>query len=318
MKLSELVAYRNALEQFNVPTVQRSASLELENILHRVESVPVELGNFKQELGQNFKSIHDSFINFNNTLSRLKQEVKTAIEIAEKPYFAESYRMYEQEMCYESNDHILNRRMPMSPETEQTISTRIQSYSDWRYPGMMIRPGLENFMRHMVSFDPLYIVDREHALLEPAINKFPEEYQRRLRCYYMNEYTDDDILGKIPNSQFGIVVAFNFFNFKPFEVLKQYLQEIYTKLRPGGVLCMTINDCDRAFCVALTEAHFTCYTPGSLVRELAINIGYEPVFNWNDNGNLTWVEFRKPGLLNTIKGGQTLAKTVNKPIAKSK
>ena len=39
----------------------------------------------------------------------------------------------------------------------------------------------------MVMFDPLYLVDLKHTLLDPAVKKFPEEYQRRLRTYVVNE-----------------------------------------------------------------------------------------------------------------------------------
>jgi SAM-dependent methyltransferase len=148
--------------------------------------------------------------------------------------------------------------------------------------------------------------------LIPAINKFPIEYQRRLRHYYARESLDGNILESIPENQFGVCLAFNFFEFKPFEILKKYLQEIYHKLKPGGVLIMSYNDCDRAHCVALVEAHFTCYTPGSMVKNFAESIGFEQLYHWNDRGNLTWLELRKPGTLSTLRGGQTLAKVVSK------
>jgi hypothetical protein len=116
----------------------------------------------------------------------------------------------------------------------------------------------------------------------------------------------------LPDNQFGICVAFDFFNFKPFEIVKQYLIEIHEKLRPGGTLAMTFNDCDRAHCVALVEKNFCFYTPGTRVKATAKSIGYRQIFSWTDTGNLTWLELRKPGELESIRGGQTLAKIVNK------
>ena len=164
----------------------------------------------------------------------------------------------------------------------------------------------------MVSLDPLYLIDREHGLLVPTLERFTPEYQRRLRPYYIRENANFPILDKIPNGQFGFCLVYNFFEFKQLEILKIYLGEIYQKLRQGGILAMTFIDCDRAHCVALAESGFACYTPGSLVRELIRSLGYEIVFDWNDNGNLTWLELKKPGELDSIRGGQTLAKIVAK------
>lgn len=312
MKLSKIVHQRNLLQRHNVEQIHYDASTELAKVLHTVQSSEVQLDFAGDNLAHDFTKVAESFDQFNNTLQKLIADLDEQIESQGKAYFAESYRMYEQEMIYESVDWILNRRVPMSEETKKMIVTRIQSYSDWRYAGMVIRPGLEDFIKHLVSFDPLYIIDREHDLLVPAMQTFPPEYQRRLRPYSVKENINQPILDKIPDNQFGLCLAFNFFEFKPFEILKKYLEEIYQKLKPGGMLLMTYNDCDRAHCVSLVEAHFTCYTPGGMVRALAKTIGYEEVFHWTEGGNLTWVEFKKKGELTSLRGGQTLAKVIPK------
>jgi hypothetical protein len=103
-------------------------------------------------------------------------------------------------------------------------------------------------------------------------------------------------------------LVYNYFNYRPFEVIKRYLIEIYQKLKPGGILIMTFNDCDRVSAVKLVENKFCSYTPGYLVRELGESLGYEIEFSWNDPGPSTWIEFKKPGTLNSIRGGQALAK----------
>lgn len=312
MKLSELVAYYNALSRFSVDSVRRDANMALDKIMHEVRYRDVGADDIRQRLGDNVATVNQDFYNFEKELQNLKQQVRQQIEKLEKHYFAESYRIYDEEMVHESVDWILNRRMPMSDETKSLITARIAAHNDWHHPGMIIRPGLEDFIDSMVGLDPLYLVDREHDLLAPAMGRFNELFYRRIRPHYINEYSDDEILHKIPNAQFGMCLAFNFFNFKPFEVLKRYLIEIYNKLKPGGTLLMTFNDCDREHCVALAESAFTCYTPGSMVRDLAQAIGYEVFFEWNDNGNLSWIELKKPGKLTSLRGGQTLAKIMHK------
>jgi SAM-dependent methyltransferase len=258
------------------------------------------------------------FDNFESVINNLKFAVNQQIAEKEKPWFQESYRLYEEEMCSDTTEYILNRRPVISEETDAFYRQRIVKYSDWRYPAMLLRPGNETFVNNIVACDPLYLVDESHDLLKPALESFPEGYQRRLRPYAVNERQDGEIMGKLPDNQFGFIFAYNFFNFKPFEVIRKYLKEMHVKLRPGGVLAMSFNDCDSSKGVELVERHFCCYTPGYLIVELAQSIGYQLVFTWSDDGPSTWVEFQKPGTITSLRAGQALAKILPKPVAESK
>jgi hypothetical protein len=312
MKLSELVAFRNTLNKMSSVEVQHHADVSLNKITHLVETQPTQFANFTKDLANCQAEIHQSYQKFEQQLTQLKTEVSQLIAVAEKPWFQESYRLYEEEMVHETVDYILDRRPMLTSDAEMTLKSRLMNYTDWRYPGMIIRPGRENFIQDMVSYDPLYLIDQDRELLTPAISQFPEQYQQRLRPYVINEYGGEPILTKIPDGQFGICLVYNFFNFRPFEVIRQYLTEIYDKLKPGGTLIMTINDCDSEKAVDLVERHFACYTPGYLIKNLAKSIGYQQVFTWNDGGPTTWVELRRPGQITSLKGGQTLAKRVAK------
>jgi hypothetical protein len=293
-------------------TAQREIELSLGKITHLVDSQSIQLGDFKQQLDNQYNTVYSNIDQFEHTLTQLKKEIQTQIEIAEKPWFQESYRLYDQEMRNDSVDHILNRRPILSEDTENYLRVRIQNYVDWQHPGMIIRPGVEKFIEDIVGYDPLYLIDQEHDLLVPAFDRFPEEYQRRLRLYTVKENVDSEILDKIPNSQFGFCLAYNFFEFKPFEIVRKYMAEVYQKLKPGGTFIMTFNDCDRDKAVKLAEQRYACYTPGSLVRELATTIGYTQTFSWDNDGPTTWLELRKPGVLTSLRGGQSLAKIIKK------
>jgi SAM-dependent methyltransferase len=312
MKLSELVAYKTSLDRLTARTTQRDVELGLGQITHLVDSQSIQLGDFKQQLKSQFDKIYCNIDQFEFILTELKKEIQTQIEIAEKPWFQESYRLYDQEMRNDSAEHILNRRPVLSKDIENYLRVRIQNYVDWQHPGMLIRPGLEKFVEDLVGYDPLYLVDQQHELLTPAVNKFSEEYQTRLRLYTVRENIDDEILDKIPNGQFGFCLAYNFFEFKPFEILKKYMTEVYQKLKPGGTFIMTFNDCSRDKAVMLAEQRYACYTPGTLVRQLADTIGYTQTFSWDNDGPTTWLELRKPGTLSSLRGGQSLAKIINK------
>ena len=321
MKLSELVAYRNHLSGFDVNTIQYTARHKLEEIVYNVQNSVIQPRAFTQTLQEDQTRVITAFDHFSSTLVELISELDSMIETAEKTQYAESTRLYNEEVARygrldeptnkKVNQQILDRRMPMTADVQQMISNRIKSYVDWKYPGLIIRPGIETFISDLVALDPLYLVDYSTELLQPALSTFPEEYQRRLRVYEQDPCSSN-VLDALPDNQFGMCLAFNFFEFTPLEVVEQYLRNIFNKLRPGGILAMTFNDCDRAHCVALVEKNFCFYTPGQRVKATAKSIGYRQMFSWTDMGNLTWLELRKPGELESIRGGQTLAKIVNK------
>lgn len=312
MKLSDLVAYRNQLKKMSVPPIQQTADMELNKILHLTSTQQIQLGNVSEQLLNKHNDIKNAFSNFDSVIDDLKIQINELIGTSEKPWFQESYRLYEEEMVHETAEYTLNRRPEITTETHEFYRTRISRYTDWHYPAMIIRPGREMFINDMVACDPLYLVDEKYELLEPAVSMHNEVYQRRLRKYIINERQDDEILSKLPNGQFGLILAYNYFNFRPFEIIKKYLKEIYGKLKPGGHLLMTFNDCDHEKGVMLVEQHFCCYTPGYLVFELAHSLGFETTFSWNNDGPSTWVEFKKPGELTSLRGGQALAKILPK------
>lgn len=307
MKLSKLVAYRNQLAALSIDSAKTFTNLELGKFTHLVDD---------PTLNQDLEDINTAFNTFNNTVTRLKQELKSAIEEAEKPWFQESYRLHEEEIWQHPPEHIFNMCVPnTSIQLKDIVETRLNLYARWHYAGMVIRPGKETFVNQLVSFDPLYVLDQSYELLSPCVGQFSTAYQRRLRQYTINDLTHDEILKKIPDGQFAFCVVYMYFNYKPLEVIKQYFAELYQKLKPGGVLAFTFNDCDWPEAVELVEQHFCCYTPGYLVKDLAESIGFEIKFEWHEkNYPNTWIELQKPGTLSSLKGGQTLAKILPKQL----
>jgi hypothetical protein len=304
-KLSELVNFKNQLDLLSINILRDTNNQELDKITHLFS-----LEKYNNSLDQRKLDIQKSFNEFDLELERLKVIVKQEIEVLEKPEFQKSYILYEGEFGHTA-EYILNLRKHTIPNPE-LFQARLSKYIDWHHSAMIIRPGIESFIDNMVALDPLYLVDLNYGYLEPALAKFNKQYQNRLRKYIVKEELDQDILVQIPNEQFALCFAYNYFNFRPFEILKKYLDEIYQKLTPGGVFVMTFNDCDRSSAVRLVENFYCCYTPGYLVRELAILIGYEIEFLWHDDGPTTWLELKKPGNRNSLKGGQTLAKILPK------
>lgn len=319
MKLSELVNYYNQLDAMSIVPTHELFSTHSQKIFYEITRQQIQFTALTTQLVDHGKNIVDSFQQYEQVLINLKQHVKNLITESEKTWFVESYRLYDEEMSSETVEEIQARTVKnISEDTENFYLARISKYASWKHAAIILRPGFEPYINHMVGCDPLYIIDTRHELLEPVLAQHNEIYRQRLRPYVISERENQQMLYQLPDSQFGFVLAYNFFNFRPFEVIRRYLQEIYTKLQPGGVLAMTINDCDRDKAVMLVEQHFCCYTPGYLVCDLAQSLGYELILTWNDGGPSTWLELKKPGNFESIRGGQTLAKTIPKPIAESK
>jgi len=313
MKLSELVAYKNHLDRLHINDARAKVDTDLSVIKHLVSSKDVDLCNLKQKMQDKHNEIHQKFDEFIELVEQAKQEAQQEINVKEQHWFKETYTLYSQAMVNDSDEHILNRRPNLIDEHNNIICARIKNFSNNLHPGMIIRPGLEQFIQHMVSFDPLYIVDRNENMLFPSMVEFPEQYKRRIRPVTVDDRdTTGNILARLPDSQFAICLAYNFFEFMPLEAIDLWLQEIYKKLKPGGRLMMTFNDCDNEKAVRLAENYYACYTPGRLVKDIAKRIGFEIYFIWNDNLPTTWIELQKPGTLTTIRGGQALAKVVHK------
>jgi len=327
MKLSELIAYRNQLQKYDIEDIQYQARHKLSDVVHTVKTSVIQPRTFTETIEEDLYNLIDTFNQFGSTLNELIRELDLMIEFAEKDYYesssaryaviANNYKTLGEETDKKVDQQILDRRLTISDEAKTMLQNRLKSLADWKCAGLIIRPATESFIDDLVALDPLYLVDYSNELLEPALSKFNDDYKNRLRIYPQLP-TDTDLLSELPNNQMGLCLAFNFFEFVSMEVLESYLENIYKKLRPGGTLAMTFNDCDRYHAVELVERHYCFYTPGKRVRAAARKIGYRTQFSWNNTQNVTWLELVKPGTIGSLKGGQALAKIIPKTLAKSK
>ena len=307
MKLSDVMYYMELLDNYQLQTDFADTSRHLDSIVYTIQNYSTQLDNFSQEIESASNDVRQSFSQVDNVLSNMKL-VLERIRLSNEPEMLNnSYLLWEQGMGFEPTDYILNRRLAIDPKDFDVFYGHLLTYTDWRVPGMIIRPGLEKWIEHLVPLDPLYVVDTDAELIQPSVNKFTVEYQRRLRTYVINDMRRTSILGDLPDNQFGFVFAYNYFNFKPMEVIKRYLKEIFLKLRSGGIFMFTYNDCDWAHGTALAEKNFMCYTPGSSIVHEATMQGFEVVYQHRGLGNVSWLELKRPGDIKSLRGGQTLA-----------
>ena len=92
MKLSELIAFRNRLEELPVSVAEQAAQDKLVILMHTVthpnEQSMVQLTQpFMPALSANLEKIYSAFSNFNTSIDQLKQQVRDQIAEQENHWF---------------------------------------------------------------------------------------------------------------------------------------------------------------------------------------------------------------------------------------
>jgi SAM-dependent methyltransferase len=318
MKLSNIVRYLNNLDTLSVRDAMTTSIAEVDKITEIVQNSEVKVGDLATDLSTIQEGLKTSLTQYEQKLKQLRRDVQSLIEQQESEYFAASTTRYRNSIGYESPDYILTENRNIDADSETHLRDRLNSYTSWQYPGMVVRPALSPGLESAVAFDPLYLVDTHNDLLDPVKSLFTPEYQRRLRYYVIQDHTKTDIFFNLPHNQFGFVYSFYYLDFKPLEIIKKYLDEVMLLLRPGGVFLFSFNDCDQWRAVGSVENGSHYYTPKRLILQHARTVGYQIAYTRSTTNGTTWMELKKSGVLNSIRGGQALAgifrKTVDKPL----
>ena len=314
MKLSFLVDFLRQLETVPVSRIRQDNERRLQELTLRVCHHPVvKFDQFVDRLQRAKVMLNEQFDTIDAVVGDLRTHVESLIRDQDQLYRSRSLRWFlDEESQMATAENILNRRLALTADVRERLRASVAKSQDWRWPGMIIRPGMETFVDDMVALDPLYMIDSSTQLLAPAVSRYPASYQRRIQQYAVTEVPGQPILWQMPQAQFGFCFAFYFFNFRPIELVCQWLTELWGVLRPGGRLLFTYNDCDTAHGVGLAEQSFMAYTPGSAIRQHAQDLGFEIMEDFHAPADVNWLELRKPGDLSSIRGSQTLAKIVTK------
>jgi len=307
MKLSELIAYRESLAKLSYQPTHGVEFLDLLRIsMATANGCPVLPGSLLDQMQNSFNAVSGTISDFEQNISNIKQFVNDEISSRCRDYFAKSYADYESAKN-EPLANILTRELRMEQGDENQLRQRIRMNSDWKYPGALLRPSLSTFLNEMVDLDPLYLVDTHHDLLIPCVEAQTATYRSRLRKITANRDSSPH-LAMLPKNQIGFLFAWNFFNYIPLEVQREYFKEIWEILKPGGCCLFTYNDCDRSLPAILAEHSFASFTPRWAVENIMITLGFEVTKVYQGNYHLNWMEIRKPGEKSSLRGGQTLAK----------
>jgi len=317
MKLSELVAYKTSLDQYDfirssrglIKKINESQS-DINNAKGKDSKIRFGDGVYQDQLERDLSEVEYKISELQSNYSYYRDQINDLILEQESEYISLCEKRFIRVLGEDINS-IKDRPLVLSTKQKKDFISRINLYSDWRWPGLMIRPQDQNIVEAMCSFDPFYIADFYQELLDPYIKKFNVLYQNRIRSYKIAKFVPKrKTLDVFPQAQFGFAVAYNLFDHYPLYMIKQMLTEVQKILKPGGTFLFTFNNCDLARNIQTFENGQRSYTPYRLIKPILDEIGFR-IVNTQTQGH-SWCEVRKAGTLTSIRGGQAVAKVFAK------
>lgn len=319
MKLSELVSYRSALEQFNF---RKDSRLLIKTILeakaHVDDKVNTETnqqikfgaGVYQDEMDRDILRLEESISELSENFDYYKKQLDDIIQEQQQVYTKKSESMYISNELPNAIQSVKERTLSMDDENTDKFFDRITQLSDWRYPGMIINCQEQKIIDEMASSDPLYLVDMNESTLDDIRGKMNDVYKHRVRPYVIDRFIPrKTYFSDLPSDQFGLIVVWNILNNLPLSVCEQVLTQLINLLRPGGTVLFTFNDCDNAHNIRNFENNFRQFTPGSMLVPMVEELGYSVRFRTKTIHG--WMELKKPGELETIRGGQSLGRVIH-------
>lgn len=304
MALYDLVTLKQSLLQNVDPT----------GTLHELYKLRTQIANVKLQVPvlppEHAKYIEDLVAHYDELITQAEQpavDMSARIGIIDAQINEITHKLfhnnYELETHCKDINHVRNnRRMYINEDIEQDIKQRILLHTDWRYPALEIGCRDGEWTQYLVAADPLYILDRHQEFLDSTSSRFTPEYNRRLRQYRLSNHD----LSVLPVNQMAFVFSWGYFNYVSLDTIKQYLIQAMKIMRPGGIFMFSYNDGDTPQGAGMAENFAQTYMPKSMLVPLCESLGYEINKTSDYGNNISWIEIKKPGVLQTVKAHQVL------------
>jgi hypothetical protein len=321
--LSELVKFRNDL-------VDRLEHLSLvapiNEIIQTLNLTITE--NFDVEAFTAHDKITQAVIDYQKILDQsefIKNNLKSVIgeidnKITELAYTIDSIAKYHE---YIDNQESIVPFI-IDVETHQLIKDRMSHYVDHRFPGL--RLGCRYFGQFektdrdhslsieysnlLVANDPLYFYDVNLKYIETVTAHYNDTYKRRIRLYQN--------IDQLPKQQFSFVFSWGVFNYLNLSNIESQLRLIFDLLRLGGVVMFSYNNGDIIESARLADLEEMSFVPKKSLIGILKQIGFEVIASYdlpnNDTlvTNISWMEIRRPGKLETVKIKQVMGVVARK------
>lgn len=302
MNLNQLLKLRNELRNA-ISLIETSKELDknVHNLNYIVNEFPdtVYANEIKSIVDQHYHALN--FINTDaKKISDICKKIQKDIDNIATKFFTNNYHL-ELECNFESDKS--TRKLYKMPGMDDLLINRINLHSTVRYPALEIGCKEGDWTKFLVASDPLYIADRYTEFINIASSQFTPEYRNRIRPYIIKK---NYMIEGLPVDQFNFIFSYNYFNYLSLDSIKQLLIQSMSWLRPGGFMLFTYNNCDLPAAASYAESYFMSYVPKSLLIPMCESLGFEISESYDHEPAFSWIEIRKPGILQTIKVQQTL------------
>ena len=308
MKHHDLVKIKRDLKALTLSDYETELNYKVSGLRETLKNKDPGAVQMLSGIAQAQEEINNQFSVIRQNIEDYKRYIYSETESQFQEYENISEEIYRNGLK-DTAEYILNRRQESltfaDADNKDLFLSRLGMYNSWKYPAIELRPAHGEITEQIKGCDPLYLVDTDTGLFSEIKKRWNEVYQKRLRYYVIDEQSDS-AFDQLPDNQFGLIVSVDFFNFKTMAVLERFFKEFYKKLKPGGIVMFTYNNCDLPYAVKNVDNRFCCYTPGHVVIQKTQEIGFELIKSFDRLENISWLELRKPGKITTLRGGQTL------------
>lgn len=306
MKLHELVKLRNDLQTaLRIKQIENEVNENLSRFTELCAVSNPKFDSMISNLSEQHRGLLGKLKEDLSFCNNIIEEIQNDIDDLTAKLFNENY----QTEIVSLKDPAFIREMCKAyfpDEVKEMLLARVRLHSSWKYPALEIGCRDGEFTKHLVSSDPLYIADNHNVFLDNTVNQFTPEYQVRIRKYYIRNQK----IFFLPKNQFNLIFSFNYFNYLSIDSIRQFLHQAMEWLRPGGTMIFTYNNGDMSASAGLSESYFMTFVPRTLLIPLIESIGFEMVAAEDHLPSASWVEFKKPGILKTVKAHQSLGEIV--------
>jgi len=307
--LSDSISLRDQLNKALEIILDLEVILDTTQADHRLEILKQLSDNtvFMSERIAEFISEYQEYINqYQSIISMYKQlvaDTNLAIEEIGQNIVNTTPLLSDEELSKLMSSECDDQSVPVD------AINRIYHYTNAIYPGLVIAPTSFEYINLMVASDPLYLLGTI-SKLQSVIEKFPEQYQNRLRLYSDVE--------SLPKNQFSLIFVTYLFRCLPYVQVIEYLRTMLKLLRPGGCIMFTYYNCDIHRVAQLFEKGYVPYSSQTRLYRDCQQLGYEILEFNNESVDLaaekyvSWVQLQKPGELTSVKRAQALGNILRK------
>ena len=346
MKIKSLVVLRKEILNY-ISECSLDVTKQTHSIQHMNESTARHTKYYEKLSGvlDQYQQLANSHTGIVNSLAMIVADLESEIDaVVNHHSVQQNLQVFtEDQQCPPQEQTSL-----ISESMYQQLFSIISRHVDWHYPGLIVNARSKRWIDCLIAMDPLYLTlakikqddgdgfietfgiedyynrpqSKGYLHIEEVLNSqlrsviapYSSLYQNRLRLYPIinKNYSN------LPKQQFGLILAMETFNNLNQQEVERYLRSCFGLLRAGGTIIFNYVDCDVPVMADMFDQGRVPYASTRSIKKIADDIGYSVsetssyLLDEEADGYLSLAILKKPGVLATVKAGQSMGKIIEK------